>query len=160
MIAALRTESKMIVFRIMTGVGAHFVPRITEWIMSFVLLGWGMALLQEGDIFTRSPVWAVMAATMREDSWGWAAVIVSLLRVTALFINGTFKDHWFSKYSPHIRAITSAISCQFWMQVVVGIVATGYNSTGIPVYSGLAMICGVNAFRAARDAGIADRGKL
>lgn len=95
---------------------------------------------------------ASMAGLMAPAAlWGLSAVVVSMIRASALFVNGAYTR------TPLIRLATSFASAFVFTQVVIGLMKTGVASTGLPVYAGLVVLDIVSAYRAATDTVYAEK---
>lgn len=126
----------MIVVRVLRGIQSHFPNRVAEWFLSVALLNWGLILLgTSSDIFTVYNTYAGLARLATEFTWGILATSIGLLRLTALVINGTFYDTWYSAYSPHVRGMTSFFSCFFWTQIVLSHIVIIPLSPAIAIYA-------------------------
>lgn len=129
--------------RVVRGITAHFPSRAPEWFLAVMLVLYGVILLMPAPAFN-NPAFATIRRFVDEDYWGGAAVVVGLLRLTALTVNGTLynieplrlnKAIWarilvtYSRYSPHVRAVAALCTCFFWFSVTLGFFSSG---TSIP----------------------------
>ena len=140
--------------RLISGVTTHFPARGTEWFTALILLNIGWTLSLEGSTFAGSPrIWAPLAEIASEGTWAAICLTIAVLRIGALFVNGTFSSFAFS---PHIRVATSFLACFVWYRLATGMSAAGINSTGAGTYA----ICGAfelwNIYWAASNAKQAD----
>lgn len=119
-------------FRIVTGVRSHFEARVTEWIMGFATVNYGIGLVGSNDAWTNSLAWAGMLRYMPENAWGWFCILAGTARLVALALNGTFADTVYSRYSPHVRGITAFASAVFWFMVIMSVSAVA--SSGSRIY--------------------------
>lgn len=95
------------------------------------------------------PTWKAWWINLNPESvWGFVAFSVGMARLLALFINGAWAR------TPLIRLATAAISAFVWTQVVIGLFAV--PNTGLVVYPWLVVIDLVAAYRAGRDAAVAE----
>lgn len=146
--------------KLVRGVVDHFPSRASEWIMSGVLITWGIILLGPNNVFASSPAWAEMSYVATENTWGLFAVSIGMMRLLALFINGTFPRTWYGKISPKVRAFMSALSVLVLVSISIGLYsATGLETTGLAVYPWLAVLDFWNVLRASSDAGQMDEGR-
>ena len=148
----------MIILRVVAaGIAEHFPARRSEWVMAAMMMGWGALVLRPSDIFEQSPAWQPLAAWASEPVWGTAALLIGALRLCALIINGTFYQSWYGRWSPHVRALASFLSCFIWMQLSWGLLNAPIVSTGLSIYPGLLVLDLMNVAAAASDAGKMDR---
>lgn len=136
----------------------HFPARLPEWFMSGMLFMWGGYLVFHPEVFTQPATAQVMSGLAAMAGllppaamWGLTAVVVGMIRGSALFINGAYTR------TPLIRLITSFASAFVFTQVVIGLVKSGVANTGLPVYVGLVVLDIVSAYRAATDAVYAEK---
>lgn len=148
---AIRGDEVVIV-KIFDGVAKHFPIRRSEWINAGMMMGWGALLTYQPALFESSPIYSHMAKMGDELIWGFWTVVIGAVRLAALFINGSFHDRWYSRYSPFVRAVMSLASCFLWVQLLIGIYASGATPPGIVLYVGLAISDLLNAFSATGDA--------
>lgn len=144
-----------IVLRIGGGIADHFPIRFSEWFLTYPLLGWAWTLLKDPQTFEKSTSFTEMARWADATTWSSVCFIAAFLRLFALIINGTFKQHF--PYSPHLRGLASLVICIFWGQITMGIVvsvaANGGAWTGFWAYSGYMILECWNLFRAWADVG-------
>lgn len=106
--------------QIWPGVRTHFKPRWIEWVMAIWLIVWGgNMILKPGDDFvTPSGAWNGLRYWFGEDVvFCWIMVLVGILGLVALTINGTFRDTFYARYSPLVRATTSFLGSLMWLAV-------------------------------------------
>lgn len=138
--------------RLYLGIAHHFPARRSEWVLSGMLVAWGLILIQPGETFDGNPAWAQMSLWMSEDAWGQFAVAVGVFRLAALLVNGTFSGTWYGRFSPHVRSAASFMSCFLWFQISFGLWASDAATTGLAVYPGLLILDAMNIIAASRDA--------
>lgn len=143
--------------RLYLGIHDHFPARRSEWVLAGMLVAWGLILLQPDPTFTNNPAWRLMLSWLSEPSWGWLAVSVGSFRLAALIINGTFARTWYGRWSPHVRALASFLSCFVWFQISFGLWASDAATTGLAVYPGLLLLDAMNIVAAAKDAAGMDK---
>lgn len=136
----------------------HFPARWPEWFMSGLSFMWGSYVVLHPEIFTNPATREVlsgMAAMSGEfppaSLWGLSAVILGMVRGSALFVNGAYTR------TPLIRLAMSFASAFIWTQVCVGLLKTGVPNAGIVVYAGLVVMDIVSAYRAATDTVYAEK---
>lgn len=123
----------------------HFRVRATEWFSSAFKLLWGFILLLPYPTFD-NPLFAEMGKHMSQQTWGWIGFGLGFAHLTALYINGNVRR------SPHVRAFCSGVGALFWLQVCLGMLATGIITTGWAVYPGLVVMAVYNVSCAMQDA--------
>lgn len=143
----------MIIVRVVRDVTDHFPARASEWALASILMLWGYTLLAFPGIFQSSTSYRELAQFMSESAWGVACLLVGGARLVALFVNGSFPKF---RFSPHIRALMSYLSCYFWFAISFGIVIGQVPTTDLAVYPVLLMLDVYNGHRAACDAREAD----
>ncbi|GGC68740.1 hypothetical protein [Chelatococcus reniformis] len=139
----------IVVRRMVVDLGKHFAVRASEWGLAGMAAGYGVALLWPGDTFGTSPSYSFMAAIANESTWGLAALTIGLIRLTALFINGTYRR------SPLIRAGTAFLCVDLWTAIALGLSAGDARApaTGLAIYPVLAALDIWNVYRSMRDGG-------
>lgn len=144
-------DSPMIVVRVAKGISDHFPIRLSEWALATILVNWGWILLRPSnpDIFSTYPLFEFLSRIASENVWGCACLIIGLLRFVALILNGTFHEF---KFSPHIRSLTSTLSCFLWAQITLGTLNVPVP-TGLAVYPVLLMVDMYNTWKSASEAG-------
>lgn len=149
----------MVVARIITGIASHFPIRVSEWVLSYMLAGIGLGLclipnaLDASASYQALIYFAQFSPWTPEYTWGLACLSVATVRIIALTINGTFKEHF--RYSPHLRGLASLAACFIWGQMVLGYLiaftSLGGGWTAVPVYMGIMSLDAWNMFRAWTD---------
>lgn len=142
----------MLILRVVHGVSSHLEARASEWALGFMLLIWGIQLLQPGDLFAISPAYDILAEIMPENVWGFACFLVGGSRLVALLINGTFADTAYSRYSPHVRAAMAVLSAFFWLNIAISVAVGRPGGTGMAIYPVLLLLDLYNAYRSSGDA--------
>lgn len=150
-----------IYLRITQGVREHLYVRRSEWACATVLTWWAIALLTPGNTFDISPTYVGLRRIASEHFWGLTCASIGGLRLAALTANGTFKGHWYSRYSPYVRAITAYLTAMIFLTVVIGIL-TGPTSiwpltTALGTYATLAWLDIATAFGTAKESGWTQR---
>lgn len=147
----------IIVRQALHGVGAHFRTRAMEWFMTLMLLLWGIGLIAIPDIF-QNPAYAVLSRALTAQTWGGVCLAFGLLRFTALFVNGTFKETLYSRYSPMVRAAFSFLSCGIWLTIALSFYASGVLGLAVGLYMLVlgfevycACLCAIDTDRALRN---------
>lgn len=143
--------------RLYLGIADHFPARRSEWVLAGILIVWGLILIGPAETFAQSKAWSQMAAIMPERSWGFFAIGIGTFRLVALIINGTFAGTWYGRWSPHVRALASFLTCFLWFQISFGLWASDAATTGLAVYPGLLVLDAMNIVAASKDAAGMDR---
>jgi hypothetical protein len=143
--------------RLYLGIAHHFPARRSEWVLAGILVVWGWLLTQPGETFASNPAWAQMSLWMSEDAWGRFAIAIGSFRLVALLVNGSFSGTWYGRWSPHVRALASFMSCFLWFQISFGLWASDAATTGLAVYPGLLLLDAMNIIAASRDAAGMDK---
>ncbi|HEV7258914.1 MAG TPA: hypothetical protein VGN82_14130 [Bosea sp. (in: a-proteobacteria)] len=143
--------------RLYLGIHDHFPARRSEWVLAGILIVWGWILTGPDQTFAGNRAWSQMAAIMPENSWGWFAISVGAFRLAALIVNGTFAGTWYGRWSPHVRALASFLTCFLWFQISFGLWNSDAATTGLAVYPGLLVLDAMNIVAASKDAAGMDR---
>lgn len=137
----------------------HFPARLIEWFMAGLMVSWGLYVLGSPDMFTHPAerdIFAYMAAmsswTGIEPSivWGLGSTVFGAVRALALFVNGAYVR------TPVIRVAMSFVSAFIWTQILLCIVYSGLPNPAVAVYSWLVIADIVSAYRASKDAVLAE----
>lgn len=107
----------------------HFGARVSEWMLTGVMLSIGLILMRAEDTFSTSPAYIGMARIASEQTWAVACTIIGVLRLVALTINGLWVPTTY-----HLRSFASFISCFIWTQILVGVMISGIAGLGIAVF--------------------------
>lgn len=140
----------MLIVKVVRGIQSHLPARAAEWALGAVLFNWGWILLLPRQTMGRE-AYDLMLAVAPEAAWGIGCLAVGAVRLLALVINGTFAQTAYSRYSPHVQAGMSILSCFFWLQIVLSF-ALAPVGTGVAVYPVLLVLDLYCAYRASRDA--------
>lgn len=145
--------------RISRGVRDHLYVRRSEWACAAVITWWGLSLALPGETFKLSPTYSGLAAVAPEWAWSAVCLFVGVFRLIALTINGTFRETWYSRYSPHVRAGTAYVTGLIYFLIVYGILLqfTLPVSTALGAYAALAFLDFSNALGTARESGYQTR---
>lgn len=138
----------------------HFPARFPEWLVSGVLVSWGMYVWIHPDLFTNDATRVAFAGLVEMTEftghspsavWGLAALMVGVIRTGALFINGIHTR------TPMIRLGMSFLSAFIWTQVAVGFGKSGVPNPGIILYAWLVVIDIASAYRAGLDVALSEK---
>lgn len=122
-----------------------FRERAPEWIMSSILLGWGVMLLLPGDLFVR-PFYHQLARIAAQHSWGIVMFTIGLMRLTALYINGSRQE------TPVVRQIGCLFGMLMWLFLTFSAVTLDHRSPAAINYCALFVLDMIMFSYAARDA--------
>lgn len=133
----------------------HLEQRAIEWGMAGWSITWGLQVLLNPEVFTSEVTGPLNVHMLHTLSWvfdlwtsfyilGGAAVVIGLIRLTALSINGAWKQ------TPLIRMVLSAASAFLVSNIVVSLMQ-GPPTLGLITYSWLFLADCFSGFRAARD---------
>jgi hypothetical protein len=103
--------------------------RSVEWLLSCLMLTWGVILLAPSESFA-NPAYRWLAALGEERVWGALAFSVGALRIGALYINGSWRR------TPLIRAFGAVMGLTWW--VCVGALLIFGVEPGRPLPAGFA----------------------
>lgn len=127
-----------------------FPLRIAEWLMSAILIGWGVILALNSDVFARSPAMVELAHNAPQGYWAVGMLALGLMRFAMLVVNGAWRA------SPHLRALGAFLTCFVWLQISFGLARSGVPNVGLAVYPWFLLLDTYNVFRAMSDARVAD----
>lgn len=121
-----------------------FRHRKLEWLVSYVLLGWGVALLSADHTFSSLPSYAHLERWAPQAAWAWFCILTGGARVATLLINGQWaRGYW-------LRVVGAVVGFNFWAGITIGFAATG-GWTAVVVYHGMAIAELINAYQIMRD---------
>lgn len=121
-----------------------FPTRAMEWLLSCMLLSWGLMLLRPEVSFS-TVSYDGLARIADEHTWGVVATAAATVRIVALTINGM----WTPTY--HFRSAMAFIACFVWFQISLGFFVSGNANTGAAIYPWLLLADIINTYRTARD---------
>lgn len=128
----------------------HFPVRITDWLLSAILLSWGLALFAVDPQVWALPTFSGLSVFASQSTWAVVAAGIGLARIAALFINGAVQR------SPHARGIGAFVTIFIWLQLSLGVFYSDLVGPGIAVFPWLAFADMFNVYRAAKDARVSD----
>lgn len=114
--------------RIVDGIKHGFPLRYIEWIMGVGALVWSMKwLLDPADNFQSvSGAWDGLRFWFHSDTlFSGSMSFVALMRLTALTVNGTFRETVYARYSPIVRGITAMLCGIAWLFILLSTAASG-----------------------------------
>jgi hypothetical protein len=92
----------------------HFRIRALEWGLSAMLVSCGAILFDQYDTLD-APIFSQLRAYGDDTFWGTVFLIVGLLRLLALYVNGSWMP------SPWVRMITAMASAIIWGLITLGL---------------------------------------
>lgn len=127
----------------------HFPVRVLEWFLASIMLTYSPVFLFGTGLFDR-PFFQPMQNIWPQYLWGWMFLIMSLIHLSALYVNGTRRK------SPHVRATCSGLSAIIWLQMDFGMFLSDKPNFGMVLYTWFVIASIYNAIRASMDARISD----
>lgn len=125
--------------------------RAMEWLCAGCAAAFSTVLAMPGNTFETGTQWERFAELGTELEWAAGIGTIALIRISALIVNG----HW--RRTPALRAATALLGAELWAYMALLFIVPGEPlSTGTGVYAVLAVGDLVSAWRAAKDAAIAD----
>jgi hypothetical protein len=128
----------------------HFKVRITDWLLSAILLSWGFALFAVNPQVWAMPTFSGLSSITTQMHWALATTTVALVRLTALFVNGAVRR------SPHLRGAGAFLSVFVWYQLSLGVLYGDLVGPGVAIFPWLALADIFNVYCAMRDARTSD----
>jgi uncharacterized membrane protein HdeD (DUF308 family) len=125
----------------------RFASRRGEWTAAGQSIVWGLVLLAQGDVFSTSTAFRIMAEYVTEDTLGWVMLAVGILRIIGLVINGSRKD-----VTPWIRVTSALLGCGAFTFISLAFAASGYFSVWLAAWPFAAFGELFNIHSALRDA--------
>lgn len=122
-----------------------FRERAPEWVLAFIQAGWGGTLLLPGATFSR-PFFRPLAAIASEDMWGAVVFTTGIIRLAALYINGSRQE------TPQVRQACSMVSMFFWALLTMGAATLEWRTPAVFNYAGLFVLEAIMFQYAGRDA--------
>jgi hypothetical protein len=129
----------------------HFPPRAIEWLISGILMSWGITVILTPGLFRLNEAFTGLLAMAPQERWGLYAMAIGAIRMGALFINGSWRR------TPIIRVLCSFASAFVWTQVFLGFLNSPIPTTAFAFFPWFIASDLYSAFRAATDAYIAQR---
>lgn len=144
--------------RVIDGIVEHFPARRSEWALAAMMATVGALLLDPAVTFTPGVMlFQTLSAVATENEWGWACLGFGGARLIALFINGSFANSYWSRWSPHIRGAFAFLSCFFWLTITFGLLVSFKPYFALGIYPYLLLLDLSNVSQAFHDAGEADQ---
>lgn len=134
-LGARKTENGAMFMAIFHGTKDHFVARFWEWLLAGTLFVAAFIYMGTPEEYFTSPAYRLIRPLASAHTWGSLLLAVSVLRITALTLNGTLDK--FKRLSPPVRSITSLISAISWCFITVSMFQSDGNFMGNATYSAL-----------------------
>lgn len=128
----------------------HFRVRVTDWLLSAILVSWGFTLFAVDPRVWALPTFSGLSSIASQTTWATLTLGIGLTRITALFVNGTIRR------SPHARLIGAFLTVLIWVQLSYGMIYSSVVGPAVAIFPWLALADIFNVYRAAMDAGAAD----
>ena len=122
-----------------------FRERAPEWVLAFIQAGWGGTLLLPGETFDR-PFFRPLAAIASEANWGSVVFVAGVIRLAALYINGSRAE------TPLVRQACSFVAMLIWAMLTMGAMTAEWRSPAVFNYLGLFALEAIMFSYAGRDA--------
>ena len=124
---------------------SHFRVRALEWIVGGMLATVTLILAQPEETMLQ-PQLVVLHHLASETLWTWLTGVIAAVRLTALWINGSWRP------SPFVRGATAFLSGLFWLGFSLGVGVTGRASISAAIVPWLALADLYSLHRAMVDA--------
>lgn len=119
--------------------------RAIEWWSAGCMVSWGAFVLLVPTVFADNSVFQGLLLFAPQQVWGFVALVVGILRLSALIVNG------FWCRTPAVRWATSMVSCLVWFLITAALFNAPINP-GVVVYGWHVIADIYSAFRSASDA--------
>lgn len=131
----------------------QFPERAVEWGVSYMLISWGIILACTPGAFETVPdsaiavksVYTAWERIMPQHVWAFAALMIGMLRVSALYINGAHMR------TPLARMVGAGLSMALWMLASLGVLQAGLVTTALGIYPWLMVGDAYAAYNAGGD---------
>lgn len=134
----------------MVSLHEHFPLRITDWLLSAIMLSWGLTLIAVDPQVWALPTFSGLNWIASQLACAAVATVIGLARIAALIVNGAIRR------SPHLRLIGAFLSIFIWVQLSLGVLYSELVGPGIAIFPWLAIADLFNVYRAAEDARASD----
>ena len=119
----LDSEAPSLISVLVRGICDHFRLRITSWFSATLLFSLGLVLAFNPSVFLDDH-YRYMNRWYFQSAWVAICILLSLIRITALVVNGSFPN---IKYMPHIRTAFASMSTLVWFQLVLGTIGATFT---------------------------------
>lgn len=127
-------------------VKARFGTRVAEWMLAFIALGWGGALLLPGVYDGRTFAYVSHLAPVGVCSA--VMLFFGALRLVGLFVNGARQD-----VTPWVRVAGAGAGVMMFLLISFSYALSGVLGVWVAIYPVFIIFEVVNIVRAAHDAG-------
>lgn len=126
---------------------AAYPDRLIEWLFACMMMSWGIWLCLPMDTFS-NPQYAALKALAPKEVWGAFSVSIAVLRMTSLWINGSWRR------TPVIRCGCSILGVVWWLSMIFLTIASPqqHPPAGLTWYPWLVVFEAVSCWRSAADA--------
>ncbi len=128
----------------------NFRERVSEWVMSFGILAWGILILGSSPEIFQREYYVLLHAIMDGYKWGVLAILVGVTRLIFLSINGAWRP------SAHIRAIGAIFGSTVWGSLLIPAIHLNMFNPIVAIYLTLLIMDLFVIAHAASDAKLAD----
>ena len=142
------------IVRVVRGSTHNFALRVGDWLLASTLASLGFILSQDPAAVDGNPAYDLMQRIAPTANFGFVCMAVGFVRLTALFINGTFRAF---RFSPHVRFMMSMVSIFVWFQLALGAALAPTVTIALAIYPNLCLFDFYNTFLAAAEAGAVER---
>lgn len=121
--------------------------RLTEWLFASMMVGWGAYLILPIDTFA-GPQYALLAAIAPENVWGAFSLAIGMIRLTALWVNGSWKR------TPAFRLAGSMFGVSWWLTMTYLFLSgpEHHVPAGVVFYPIFVAFEGISCWRSSVDA--------
>lgn len=139
-------SAKMIILKL----SQHMPQRACEWLLSGIILSWGVTCLYVPPEVWAGPAYSGLRNMANQTTWGVFAAGLGMVRFAALFVNGAVRR------SPHARLFGAGLACFLWLQLSLAMFQDEIQAVAIAIYPWLLLAEIFNVHRAAKDARVSD----
>lgn len=101
--------------------------RAVEYLLAWLMVGWGATLVATDAIMTTS-LYGPLLAIMSEEAWGWFAILIGVARILSLAVNGAWRR------TPLLRFAGAALGLMGWLVLgALYLVAVRQGATPVPM---------------------------
>lgn len=130
--------------------GRRFNPRANEWLLSWIMFGWGVSLVLWPETFDGKS-WTIFKSIYPPFIWGFIFAATGSVALIALFINGSRKE-----ITPWFRLGAAIIRLFAWGGIWTAFFFAYNPGPWVFVYSAFFAAEWHNLWKAAYDAGAAN----
>ena len=133
------------IFIFLRGIWHSLCERLAEWLLTFWLLSWGVALAH-GGAFDAAAL-SVLRDWASIETWTLFCLIGGGGRLALLIVNGGWRK------SPHFRVLAALGTIPLWTAFALGLHQSGSLASGAGAYYACLLSELVSMYRATREAG-------